>query len=101
MSVIARYRLGLEEKKRYTVKYANWMETDEDLVDAEVNITPVTVPPLPIATFVDTVNNQILLSVGDGVAAGVEDEVYEVKILALTTIQVKKDCIEFTIVGEC
>jgi len=99
MALLARYRHNSVEVKNYTIKYADWLEEGENLASVAFTLLPVTTPPLAIVGNVDPIENEVLMTVGDG---GVDGETYDITVTVTTDqSQVKRDCIEVSISDEC
>jgi hypothetical protein len=83
------------ERKRYTIDYADWLDTGETVTESEFVATPATTPPLVVDDVAIT---------GDGtkvqfyVSGGLAPTLYTVEVATTTTgAQIKIDEVLYNI----
>lgn len=91
----ATYRKTPNERKRYTVSYADWLDTGEVVASALYTIDNETDPPLLVeGSFIQSDG----LGLSFFVSGGVSDEQYQLNILMETSIaQIKEDWMTFVV----
>lgn len=97
MGVLARYVKAASERKRYQIKYDNWLDTGELVASVVFSVNKVTVPPLVVDSVLNTGDN---LGVQYYVSGGLDGTDYIVSAtLTTNTIpsQIKFDDVFFSI----
>lgn len=79
---LVKYSKSPGETKRYAVDYDDWLDTGEQLTNITFEITPITVPPLTIASEVFEAGNR---AVQFFVSGGVDHQTYRVLLTVETT----------------
>jgi hypothetical protein len=83
------------EIKRYTVSYDSWLDDTEELFDHSIVISPVTTPPL---TASDAFTSNSDREISFFLKGGVTGTIYDVKLLATTTVgQLKEDNMQMVV----
>lgn len=86
---VGKIKKTVDEVKRVTVDYNRWLGTSETVVSVIFSITPVTVPPLAIASNAIAGDGK---SVSMFVDNGVDDNTYDVLVQITTSDgQIKED----------
>lgn len=96
MDVLARYMKGPAERKRYQVRYDNWLDTGEAVQSVTFTIDKTTVPPLVvdgIQVTPDTLGVQYYVSGG---LAGT-DYVVTAQLTTNQGPQIKTDLLFFSV----
>jgi hypothetical protein len=84
-----------DERKRYTVDYSEWLDTDETISSVTFEVTPTTDTPLVVDGEEIAADEE---SVSFFVSAGDDGETYDVLVTATTSAgQVKTLCILFAV----
>lgn len=96
MSVLARYVKASSERKRYQIRYDNWLDTGEAVVSVVFSVDRITVPPLVVDSVQNTGDN---LGVQYYVSGGLDGSDYIVSATMTTNIgpQTKLDDVFFSI----
>ena len=84
------------ERKRYTVDYSCWLDTDETLADFAIAISPTTDerPLIAEGAFVDITMTKLTTYIGGGKAG----TIYSVAFIATTSLgQVKQDKLQMQV----
>jgi len=94
--VLARYVKAPAERKRYQIRYDNWLDTGEGVVSVVFSVDRVTTPPLVVDGVQVTGD---ALGAQYYVSGGVDGTDYEVTATLTTTLgpQIKTDAIFFSI----
>lgn len=84
-----------QEKKRYTVSYADWLDTGEEVASVVYGIDNTTVPPLLVESSMVQVDG---LGVSFFVSGGEDEEQYVLHIKMTTDAgQIKEDYMVFVV----
>lgn len=99
MARLAKYVQRSTEEKRYSVEYADWVDTGEYIQSVSFSISPTTTPPLTvpsssIMTGDAGTNTKVKFFVGGGLTGNI----YTVTITAVTSGgQTKQDDVLFVV----
>lgn len=96
MGVLAKYVKAATERKRYQIKYTNWLDTGETVSSVVFSVDKVTVPPLVVDDVMYTPDG---LGVQYYVSGGVNGADYVVTASLTTSIgpQTKIDEVFFSV----
>lgn len=84
-----------QEKKRYTISYADWLDAGEVVASVVYGIDNITVPPLLVESSMIQVDG---LGVSFYVSGGLDEEVYQLNVLMETDAgQRKEDYIAYVV----
>ena len=91
----ATYRKTPAERKRYTISYADWLDSGEFVQSATYFIDNDTVPPLMVeGSFIQFDG----LGLSFFVSGGITDEQYQLNVLMETSVgQIKEDWMTFVV----
>lgn len=98
MGVLAKYVKAASERKRYQIKYDNWLDTGEAVQSVVFSVNKTTVPPLVVDGVMVTPDE---LGVQYYVGGGVDGTDYVVTATMTTTLgpQTKLDEVFFSVRG--
>lgn len=92
---LSTYKQTPQEKKRYTISYADWLDGGEVVDSVVYGIDNVTVPPLIVESSAIDVDG---LGVSFYVSGGLDEEQYQLNILMETDLgQRKEDYMTFVV----
>lgn len=96
MGVLARYVKAASERKRYQIKYDNWLDTGETVVSVTFAINKTTSPPLVVDGILNTGDG---LGVQYYVSGGLDGTDYIITATLTTTTgpQIKIDDVFFSV----
>lgn len=92
---LGRFSKTPAERKRYSIDYSNWLDTDETVASYVFGITPSTSPAFVVdATSLGSSDTVLIFFVSGGVAA----EQYTIDVRATTSGgQIKEDIILYSV----
>lgn len=95
VQILKKFAQHPDERKRYTLDYDQWLDTDETLSSVTFEVTPATATPLAVTGEEIAANGR---SVSFFVGGGHADETYDVLITGTTSAgQVKVVCVLFAV----
>lgn len=99
MARLAKYTQTPDETKRYSIEYADWLDTNENLASATFEVTPTTSPAFVVqSSQIVAGENSSLSQLRFFVAGGVAGTLYTVTVTAVTSGgQTKQDTVLFAI----
>lgn len=97
MGVLARYVKAATEKKRYQIRYDNWLDTGELVASVLFAVNKVTVPPLVVDGVLVTGDGLGVQYYASGGLDGVDYIVTATMVTNTTPSQTKLDDVFFSI----
>lgn len=87
--LLAQYNLTPNEKKQYTIEYAEWLNNAETILSKTFVVQDVTVPPLVVSGDTIDVSGTLIAFFVNG---GVDEQIYDVIVKITTSLgQIKED----------